>query len=81
MLHSPLLSQKGAQMWMTTQDTSLLDPDLLRRDQIWFVEKKKDQSTELYALMEFSPRKNEDVERAYRQGRYGAIPFLNDFLF
>ena len=68
-------------MWMTTQDTSLLDPDLLRRDQIWFVEKKKDQSTELYALMEFSPRKNEDVERAYRQGRYGAIPFLNDFLF
>ena len=79
MLHSPLLSQKGAQMWMTTQDTSLLDPDLLRRDQIWFVEKKKDQSTELYALMEFSPRKNEDVERAYRQGRYGAI--LNDFLF
>ena len=81
MLHSPLLSQKGAQMWMTTQDTSLLDPDLLRRDQIWFVEKKKEQSTELYALMEFSPRKNEDVERAYRQGRYGAIPFLNDFLF
>jgi AAA15 family ATPase/GTPase len=81
MLHSPLLSTKGAQMWMTTHDTSLLDPHLLRRDQVWFVEKKKDQSTELYALMEFSPRKNEAIERGYLQGRYGAIPFLSDFLF
>ena len=81
MLHSPLLSKKGAQMWMTTHDTSLLDPHLLRRDQVWFVEKKKDQSTELYALMEFSPRKNEAIERGYLQGRYGAIPFLSDFLF
>ena len=78
---SPLLSKKGAQMWMTTHDTSLLDPHLLRRDQVWFVEKKKDQSTELYALMEFSPRKNEAIERGYLQGRYGAIPFLSDFLF
>lgn len=80
-LHNPLLSKKGAQMWMTTHDTSLLDPHLLRRDQIWFVEKKKDQSTELYALMEFSPRRNEAIERGYLQGRYGAIPFLSDFLF
>lgn len=80
-LHSPALSTKGAQMWMTTHDTSLLDPSLLRRDQVWFVEKKKDQSTGLYALMEFSPRKNEAIERGYLQGRYGAIPFLNEFLF
>jgi AAA15 family ATPase/GTPase len=81
MLHSPQLSVKGAQMWITTHDTSLLDPYLLRRDQVWFVEKKKNQSTEIYALMEFSPRKNEAIERGYLQGRYGAIPFLSDFLF
>ena len=81
MLHNPSLSTKGAQMWMTTHDTSLLDPYLIRRDQVWFVEKKKDQSTEFYALMDFSPRKNEAIERGYLQGRYGAIPFLNEFLF
>jgi hypothetical protein len=81
MLHKPHLSQNGAQLWMTTHDTSLLDPELLRRDQVWFVEKKKDQSTELYGLMEFSPRKGEAIERGYLQGRYGAIPFLSEFLF
>ncbi|MFM8246489.1 MAG: AAA family ATPase [Burkholderiaceae bacterium] len=80
-LHSPQWSSKGAQMWITTHDTSLLDPYLLRRDQIWFVEKNKQQSTELYALLEFRPRKNEAFERGYLQGRYGAIPFLNEFLF
>jgi hypothetical protein len=80
-LHSPQLSSKGAQMWITTHDTSLLDPYLLRRDQIWFVEKDKQQCTELYALLEFSPRKNEAIERGYLQGRYGAIPFLSDFQF
>ena len=68
-------------MWMTTHDTSLLDPYLLRRDQVWFVEKKKDQNTELYALMEFSPRKSDAIERGYLQGRYGAVPFLSNFLF
>jgi AAA15 family ATPase/GTPase len=80
-LHSPQWSSNGAQMWITTHDTSLLDPYLLRRDQVWFVEKNKQQCTELYALLEFSPRKNEAIERGYLQGRYGAIPFLNDFLF
>lgn len=78
LLHSPQLSVKGAQLWMTTHNTSLLDPLLLRRDQVWFVEKKNDQSTELYALAAFSPRKQEAIERGYLQGKYGAVPFLSN---
>ena len=81
MLHKPHLSKNGAQLWMTTHDTSLLDPELLRRDQIWFVEKKNDQTSELYSLLEFSPRKNDAIERGYLQGRYGAVPFISEFLF
>ena len=81
LLHKPYLSQKGAQLWMTTHDTTLLDPQLLRRDQVWFVEKKKDQTSELYSLLEFSPRKSDAIERGYLQGRYGAVPFLTEFLF
>ncbi|MBL0143802.1 MAG: ATP-binding protein [Betaproteobacteria bacterium] len=81
MLHKPHLSQNGAQLWMTTHDTSLLDPEFLRRDQIWFVEKNKEQTSDLYSLTEFSPRKTEALERGYLQGRYGAIPFLSEFLF
>jgi predicted ATPase len=68
----------GAQLIFTTHNTSLLDAyGLFRRDQIWFVEKKADQSSTLYGLLDFSPRKNEALERAYLQGRYGAVPILD----
>ncbi|WP_295583362.1 ATP/GTP-binding protein [uncultured Lamprocystis sp.] len=72
-------NEKNAQLVITTHDTTLLDIDLLRRDQIWFVEKDNDQSTRLYSLLEYSPRKDEALERGYLKGRYGAIPFIGDF--
>ncbi len=60
-----------------THDTGLLDLKLLRRDQIWFAEKdEKSMQTDIYALTEFSPRKEENIARGYLQGRYGAIPFI-----
>lgn len=68
----------NAQLVFTTHDTTLLDTDLLRRDQIWFVEKNKQGATQLFSLLEFSPRKNEAVERGYLVGRYGAIPFVSE---
>lgn len=55
-------------------DTTLLDLSLLRRDQIWFVEKDAKQSTQLYPLLEYRPRKDEALERGYLKGRYGAVP-------
>jgi len=77
LFHSPEVNTGGAQLIFTTHDTSLLDaPDLFRRDQIWFVEKDRDQASTLVALSEFSPRKNEALERGYLTGRYGGIPFL-----
>lgn len=81
LFHQPAINTGGAQLIFTTHDTSLLDAyGLFRRDQIWFVEKKKDQSSDLYALLEFSPRKNEAIERGYLQGKYGALPFLSQDL-
>ena len=78
MFHQPEVNTGGAQIVFTTHDTSLLDAyGLFRRDQIWFVEKKPEQHSELFGLLEFSPRKNEALERGYLQGRYGALPFLN----
>ncbi|MEI7954418.1 MAG: ATP-binding protein [Verrucomicrobiota bacterium] len=81
LFHRPEVNTGGAQLIFTTHDTSLLDaPDLFRRDQIWFVEKDQDQASELVSLSEFSPRKNEALERGYLMGRYGGIPFLNHTL-
>ncbi|MGH7866648.1 MAG: AAA family ATPase, partial [Candidatus Dormibacteraceae bacterium] len=50
-------NSKNAQLIYTTHDTTLLDTDFLRRDQVWFVEKDDRRSTRLYSLLEYSPRK------------------------
>jgi len=71
---------KGAQLIFTTHDTNLLSPDLLRRDQIEFVEKDKYGASHLYNLVQFKGiRNNASFEKDYIQGKYGAIPFLGDF--
>jgi len=77
LFHSDV-NKHGAQLIFTTHDTSLLDQSLFRRDQIWFVEKDRAQATRLYPMTDFSPRKNEALERGYLAGRYGALPFLSD---
>jgi AAA15 family ATPase/GTPase len=70
-----------AQLIFTTHDTTLLSPKLLRRDQVWFMEKNDKSATRLYPLSDFSPRENEAIERGYLNGRYGGIPFLKDLDF
>ena len=71
-------NKNGAQLIFNTHEINLLDLDLLRRDQIYFVEKKyKTATSDLYSLDEFSPRNNENINKGYMQGRYGAVPFIN----
>ena len=77
MIQDQTTNQNHAQLIFTTHDTGLLDLKLLRRDQIWFAEKdEKTMQTDIYALTEFSQRKEENIARGYLQGRYGAIPFI-----
>jgi uncharacterized protein len=74
------INTKGAQLIFSTHDTSLLDPTLLRRDQIWFAEKNDTQASKLTPLSDFSARKNEAFERGYLTGRYGGIPVLDGLM-
>lgn len=77
LFHTPEINQTNAQLIFTTHDTTLLSLDTFRRDQIYFVEKDSHTAaTELYSLDEFSVRKNENIEKGYLLGRYGAIPYL-----
>lgn len=76
LFQNPDLNENGAQLIFTTHDTSLLDGELLRRDQIWFAEKDEDQASHLYPLSDFSPRKREALGRGYLAGRYGGVPIL-----
>ena len=74
----------GAQLIFTTHCESLIDnnttdPDnpLLRRDQIWFVNKNRNSESTLYALSDFPVRKNENVRDAYLSGMFDGIPFID----
>lgn len=78
LFHNPETNPNNAQLIFTTHDTSILDQDIFRRDQIWFCEKDDSQATTLYPLTDFSPRKGkrENLEAYYLAGRYGALPYL-----
>jgi uncharacterized protein len=72
-------NSKNAQLIFTTHDISLLKEELLRRDQIYFTDKNKIGSTELFSLSDISERKGVDFAKRYLEGRYDALPYLSDF--
>ena len=81
LFHNPEINKASAQLIISTHDLSLLTLKILRRDQIYFIEKSNDTgASELYSLDEFSPRINEDVRRGYMLGRYGAVPDIEEDL-
>ncbi len=92
-LHESVISQivklfqhyekdKFAQLIFSTHDTSLLDTDLFRRDQVWFTQLNMERATDLYSLVEIkNVRKSENLEKGYVSGKYGAIPMLNKAFF
>ena len=69
-------ASKSSQMIVTTHESNLLDLDLLRRDEIWFIEKDAEGASTVFSLEEFHPRYHKDVRKSYLQGRFGAIPLL-----
>lgn len=82
--NDPIANPNGAQLVFTTHDTNLLGTiqgePALRRDQVWLTEKNSEGASLLYPLTDYKPRKTENLERGYVQGRYGAVPFLGNFL-
>lgn len=69
---------EAAQLIYTSHNTYLLDTNKLRKDQVYFVNKRKDGSSELYSLFDFKDfRENMDLEKAYMQGRFDAMPYID----
>jgi hypothetical protein len=81
---NPELNKNHAQLVFTTHDTWQLSNQLLRRDEIWFVEKDNRGISTLYSLADFVDedglriRKDESYEKNYLIGKYGAIPTLKN---
>lgn len=75
LFNNPEINKAKAQLIVSSHAMVLMSLKNLRRDQIYFVEKdRKTGVSELYSLDEFSPRKEEDIRKAYMLGRYGSVP-------
>ena len=72
-------NSKCAQLIYTTHNTYLLNDNKIRKDQVYFTNKRADGSTDLYSLYDYKDfREGMDIEKAYLQGRFDAIPYIDD---
>ena len=72
-----LAAKKDIQLVVTTHESRLMDFDLLRRDEIWFVNKKSDGESDIYSLEEYNARFDQKIDKAYLEGRYGGVPIFS----
>lgn len=84
MFYNKKINKKNAQLIFTTHDVVNLTKNLFRRDEIWFVEKDKDNVSNLYSLVEYKVddkkvRNDASYNKDYLYGRYGAVPILKEF--
>ncbi|MEM6803946.1 MAG: AAA family ATPase, partial [Bacteroidota bacterium] len=71
----------GSQLLFTSHNTNLMDLTKLRKDQIYFANKKSDGATELYSLYDFDDWKESfHANRSYLEGRFDAIPTVDESL-
>jgi len=72
---------QSVQLLFTTHEDSIMDQDLFRRDEIWFVERDSENDSTIYSLDRFKERYDTKLSKAYLDGRYGAIPVFKKFSF
>lgn len=74
-------NKNGAQLIFTLHNPWILDQDLLRRDQVYFMDKNTQAESDLYSLVEFkNARKDSSFGKDYFSGKYGALPFIRKAL-
>lgn len=71
---TPELNMKGAQLLASSHNTNLLSYSELRRDEAWFVEKQPNGQSQIYSAAEFKMRAEKNLESAYLDDRFGALP-------
>jgi uncharacterized protein len=85
LFQNPEMNPRQAQLILSTHDVTVMmntaNYNVLQRDQIWFVAKAGEGISDLYPLLEFSPRRAEIFSRNYLLGQYGAVPEIDDHAF
>jgi uncharacterized protein len=75
-VNNPRFSHRCAQLLLTSHNTTLMDQDILGRDEIWLMERHENHASTLRPLLSSMPRKRELIAKHYLRGRYGAIPVI-----
>lgn len=73
-----LTKNADCQIIATTHDSNLLDLDLVRQDEIWFVKRLEDHSSKMYSLNRYKERYDKKIDKEYLLGRYDAIPVFDE---
>jgi AAA15 family ATPase/GTPase len=75
---SKVTNPNGAQLVFTTHNTELMNMELMRKDQLYFVDKgRQDGASELYSISEFATKTTENVRKGYLAVKYGATPVVH----
>ena len=65
----------GAQLIFTTHNTELMNLEIMRKDQIYFADKKREDGVStLYSVTDFSTKTADNIRKGYLVGKYGATP-------
>ena len=72
-----LAKSKNIQLIVTTHESRLMDFALLRRDEIWFINKRNGGESDIYSLDEYNARFDQKIDKAYLEGRYGGVPIFS----
>ena len=72
-----LTEKSDCQIIATTHDSNLLDLDLVRQDEIWFIKRLEDHSSKMYSLNRYKERYDKKIDKEYLLGRYDAIAIFD----
>ncbi|MEA3458555.1 MAG: AAA family ATPase [Candidatus Thermoplasmatota archaeon] len=73
-----LVDKSAMQLIVTTHEAHILDLRLLRRDEVWFVDKNTNGESSLYSLEQYNERFDKKIDKAYLDGRYGGVPLFDE---
>lgn len=80
LFHDTDINTKNAQLILTSHETSVMSKGFMHQDQVWLVENNEAEGSELIALSNYKVRDVSAFQKAYLDGRYGAVPSLREFV-
>ena len=80
LFHDPNFNTANAQLIFTSHETSVMKKGFMHQDQVWLLEKGDAENSLLFPLSNYKVRDVSTFQKAYLDGRYGAVPKLSEFV-